>query len=118
MVPLIRGSIYQDSMECITELFFRLQSWTYNQWTFYNFSVISYHKQNWSKLLYILVIAYAKCAPILRMTGCIRNFEHRKCTKGSFNRYITHLGGGGIDFCYGALSEYCVTGHYKGGGGV
>ena len=22
---------------------------------------------------------------------------------GSFNRYITHLGGGGIDFCYGAL---------------
>ena len=30
-----------------------LQSWTYNQWTFYNFSVILYHKQNGSKLLYI-----------------------------------------------------------------
>ena len=25
----------------------------HNQWTFYNFSVISYHKQNGSKLLYI-----------------------------------------------------------------
>ena len=33
-----------------------LQSWTYNQWTFYNFSMISYHKQNESKLLYIKFI--------------------------------------------------------------
>ena len=33
-----------------------LQSWTLNQWTFYNFSGISYHKQNWRKLLYIKFI--------------------------------------------------------------
>ena len=29
--------------------------------------------------------------------------------KGSFNRYITHLGGGGIDFCFGVLWN-CVKG--------
>ena len=42
----------------------------------------------------IVVIAYAKCAPVLRMTGCIRNFKHRKCTKHALTgitRYLINL---------------------------
>ena len=41
-----------------------------------------------------------KCAHAYRDKGLING------TKGSFNRYITHLGGmEGIDFCYGALRK-------------
>ena len=39
----------------------------------------------------LLVIAYAKCAPILKMTGCIRNFEHRKCTKHALTGIFDHF---------------------------
>ena len=50
-----RFSVHDEiQYKCFDEIYINiLQSWTYNQWTFDNFSVISCQKQNGSKLLYI-----------------------------------------------------------------